>query len=1144
MSDALVDPEMIPKIDTSYVTNAAKDLRDMGTSVGDNTDGMKTAWTGLQTAGVYEAPESATVYSLLDPAATAADTVKSALSSAADAMDTFASDLDGIKSDLDAVRADVTEFRARALKGVDVPAASTPTYVGGYGAGSFTSTQSAVTEHKDWWDSPALCDENTKLFARINDQVAKIVNAENQCVNTLHGLIPDQCFEQQPTNVTGEALDQLDSLPWGKKTEYEAKNCGESAVLGVGDGIRGLLEGGGSLISYNPRTGEWGDWSHAGQAWSSLGDLGLSIVVAGSPLSDVAAVMRLAGVENSFTDFVEKKELTVANTVASLVNIDLTADDPFEAWKKDGVRSLFSSATNIGTFFIPGADAGSVLKLGAEASTAAKAGGMALRGAGTIADMIVPGGSFVVRSAGEFGVRVADVATHGGEGVSMASRAATAVENGALHDLGRVDGVTVRDGSGLDLSRADVGGVDVPSLADAGAGTAGRGLDGLGDSAAGPGLGGPSRTGVPDLGEGAPARGAESAADAASAAGRGPAGDGMGPGGSAAGGGPRLDSGGADKITADADPGRPDVGSPAGSPEEPRRGGGGNPADVGDVAEPGAAKRGAVDGGAPEAGTSAAGPDAAGGRGDAAGSSGGAHGDGEAPARRGEPDAPADAGEVRAGEDEGRHGSDHGEGDARTDAAAHDRPTREDASASHEADGPSHDADGPGSPEDATPGHDTSGHDETRPEAADEPAQQLADEAGRDRPGWDNGTDWPDRPDATISDGAVEVAHDGGQTVSKNSDGHVTVADGEASIKTSPEGLQVHHADGDFTVNERGELTGAPEGTTVHRGEDGSWSIEGGGADPVHISRDADGIVTVQHGDTTVRQLDGTTVADAGDGLYTKVHADGTTQITQLAPDGGYTTLFEDGSALHRYPDGGFEIYGDPRLDSGRGFDGTVDPSEGLSDSGLTHNGKLDDPANVPPQIQSLVDKGLVSIDDNGVVRVNRKVTESFDLPETAESYRQVGLQERGMNDLTQDIREDNMRERAHDKHWGDSDTARYRRGSERNLADSLEQQGVPADQAKSQVKDMLSHHEALHGPDRVIGGNPDNFTGFGTETVPGNTANSAMGRHWSDYETVENFNRRMEDAVSEIPRELRGDVRVNTEFLVNGKTTNFTGLP
>ena len=178
------------------------------------------------------------------------------------------------------------------------------------------------------------------------------------------------------------------------------------------------------------------------------------------------------------------------------------------------------------------------------------------------------------------------------------------------------------------------------------------------------------------------------------------------------------------------------------------------------------------------------------------------------------------------------------------------------------------------------------------------------------------------------------------------------------------------------------------------------------------------------------------------------------------------------------------------------------------------------------------------------MVWVSREVVEGFDLSGAAESCCQVGLQERGMNDLTQDIREDNMRERAHDKHWGDSDTARYRRDSERNLTESLERQGVPVGQARSQVKDMLSHHEALHGPDRVIGGNPDNFTGFGTETVPGNTANSAMGRHRSDYETVENFNRRMEDAVSGIPRDLRGDVRVNTEFRVNGKTTNFTGLP
>ena len=96
----------------------------------------------------------------------------------------------------------------------------------------------------------------------------------------------------------------------------------------------------------------------------------------------------------------------------------------------------------------------------------------------------------------------------------------------------------------------------------------------------------------------------------------------------------------------------------------------------------------------------------------------------------------------------------------------------------------------------------------------------------------------------------------------------------------------------------------------------------------------------------------------------------------------------------------------------------------------------------------------------------------------------------------------------------------------------------MPADQARSQAKDMLSHHEALHGPDRVIGGNPDNFTGFGTETVPGNTANSAMGRHWSDREVVQDFNERMADGFVEIPVDLHGDVRVNVDFGVNGKTT------
>ena len=1142
----LVDPEMIPKIDTSYVTAAATDLRNMGDSVNDNTDAMVSAWAGLQVAGVYESPESSTVYTLLDPASTAADDVKSALDSAATAMDDFADELDGIKPELDQLRTDAEEFRTRALKGVDVPKS---TYCGPY-----SLPQSTATEHKEWYDSPGLCEENNHLVSRINDQVAKIVNAENACANTLHGLIPGQCFEQRPTNVTGESLDAVEGgMPWGGRREYEPKNCGESAVAGVADGIGGLLEGGASLISYNPRTGEWGDWSHAGQAWAGLGNLGLSLVVVANPLfTPVATTMSLAGVDNSFTRFVQDRQMTVASTVAGIVNIDLTAEDPFAAWKKDGVRAAFGSVTNIGTFFIPGADAGSVLKVGAEGAEAASKGGrlagLALRTVGTVADTIIPGGSFAVKFLGEGGVKAVDFASRGGEAASIAAHAPTAISNSLIHEAGRAEGVP---GGDAGLGHAGAHGIDAPSVADAG--SVEHGLDGLGDSVGRPGPSGVSDGGVPDLGGSGRTHGAD-----APAAGRGPSGDGS-EGGSTAGRGPQFDSSAADS----ADAGHPDAEPPRTStPETTPYGEGGGPAVVGsDAAEPGAA----------EAGPSAE-SGAGGGHGDGAGSrDGGTHADspdGDAPARRGDTDSsPADAGgvdEARHGETDGQHG-DHGGNDGRHDSSGHDESGHDghdepadrdgrggaathDGSADGGSDSPRHAGQGDGSGEH---GEASAGHDGARSDGSagsDDGARHVADEGERNKAAWDTETDWPDRPDATISDGNVEVRHDGGQTVVKDSDGHVTVADAEASVKASPDGMQVHHVDGDFTVNERGELTSAPEGASVHKGEDGTWSVDTGGSDPVHISRDADGVVTVQHGDTTVRQLDGTTLADASDGLYTKVHADGTTQITQVGSDGSCTTLFEDGTTLHRYPDGGFDIYGDPKLahDSKRGYDGTVDPSppEGLSESGLTNNGKLKDPSSVPPEIQSLVDKGVVSIDDKGVVRVNQKVTESFSLPETAESYRQAGLQERGMNDLTQNIREDNMEARSKDKGWGKSDITRYRREAEQHLTDSFEQQGLPKDEAQSRAKKTLFRHEALHGPDRVIGGNPDNFTGFGKDTTPGNTVNSAMGRHWSNRTVVDNFNERITESMVKIPKNLRGDVRVNVDFRVNGKTANFTGLP
>ena len=133
---------------------------------------------------------------------------------------------------------------------------------------------------------------------------------------------------------------------------------------------------------------------------------------------------------------------------------------------------------------------------------------------------------------------------------------------------------------------------------------------------------------------------------------------------------------------------------------------------------------------------------------------------------------------------------------------------------------------------------------------------------------------------------------------------------------------------------------------------------------------------------------------------------------------------------------------------------------------------------------------------------------------------------------------------RCFDENWDNSDIARYRRDSGQRLTDSLERLGLPRDKAQLRAKEILFRHEALHGPDRVIGGNLDNFTGFGEETTPGSTVNSAVGRHWSNRTVVDNFNERITESMVKIPKNLRGDVRVNVDFRVNGKTANFTGLP
>ena len=621
-ASGLVDPEMIPKIDTSYVTDAATELRNMSTAVGDNVDDIVTQWAGLKSPGVYEAPESSTVYSLLNPASSSADEVETALSSAADALDDFADALDVIKPDLDAVREGVREFRKKALAGED----TTKTVVEHIPNSSLTQTKKQ-TIHADWFSTPErYSDENNHWIAKINDQVAKIINAENECANAINDLNSEH-FTRLATDYTGATLDGYGSLPWGQRTEREASNCGQSVAMGIWDGVAGIVNGGLSFLSYNPRTGDLGDFSHAGQSVLGVGKLGLAFLLscgfAGVSISyPLKVIGKEIGVdplgklaeENQVFAWYETMVAPLEDAVGGLFNIYPNSDKPLAAWRDDPVRAASSTVINVGSFFIPSADLGKAGAVGADVSRGARFTRYGAGTVGIIADTILPGGSYVVKAAADIGVKGAGVASRASESLAVATRASTALENMVVHDLGKTPSVPDMGGATPDL-----GGADVPSRG------AGPDLNGIGSSADRSVLPDTSHHAVPDLG------GSESApASAAADSGNNPSGSG--------------------------------TESPRSSSEMPQRAEAGNSVGVNDAPETSAARRAAVDNSAPEAGSnsapeagsSAPAPDATGGHGDATGSSsGGAHVDGDVTVRRSEPSDSVGNGADDAGSESG-----------------------------------------------------------------------------------------------------------------------------------------------------------------------------------------------------------------------------------------------------------------------------------------------------------------------------------------------------------------------------------------------------------------------------------------------------------------------------------------------------------
>lgn len=206
------------------------------------------------------------------------------------------------------------------------------------------------------------------------------------------------------------------------------------------------------------------------------------------------------------------------------------------------------------------------------------------------------------------------------------------------------------------------------------------------------------------------------------------------------------------------------------------------------------------------------------------------------------------------------------------------------------------------------------------------------------------------------------------------------------------------------------------------------------------------------------------------------------------------------------------ERRGDPRHDPLHPeFDGTWRDANGNvetvnpdvpSSSGLTNSGRLIDPSEIPQPLRESVDMSpdrsgnQPLVVQDGVIHFRESVDLTFDRSNPAHSLaehqRQVGLQERAIRQLTA---EEWMQNRVQYESSGrvGSESA-YRSEWVNARADSLlgEQPGLTRAEARALAENELAGRAALHGPDQVAGGNPNQFTGFGDARV-----NSSLGSQW-----------------------------------------------
>lgn len=268
-ADGGVSPSMIPipKIDPDELETAASALRTAGENIEETAGDIKASWGAL--TPVYEAPESETLLSALDPVTVDASDVATVTEDAAWALEGFAINARSIKQTLIDLKEEAEEFRAE------------------------------VGWDDEWLDDEIHRATNNGINNRVAEAVQAYQEAERECANaigehydgTLFSGYSDKARHDQTEvpgerdkelyGVSGDTLDQTN--PWGSSIEEPTGHL-EDSLAGVGTFAVDFVVGAGMATGVwrdgqaaYPFGTEWGEnmganWSEAQETfWAVLG---------------------------------------------------------------------------------------------------------------------------------------------------------------------------------------------------------------------------------------------------------------------------------------------------------------------------------------------------------------------------------------------------------------------------------------------------------------------------------------------------------------------------------------------------------------------------------------------------------------------------------------------------------------------------------------------------------------------------------------------------------------------------------------------------------------------------------------------------------------------------------------------------------